>query len=251
MFSDYRKAHISELLKSNFSIVWAFLVLVPCLWLLIALQLISSFKIWWSFQFFFQNTGWDRALNAAFQVWYYTSMHLLGSGVLDHYLCLSSADCFLCIFILFSWVFLWVLSHTSIGPEFSNQNVTYAHLVIMLCSPGIKCNAAFRAVASTEEKWANTNPAACLFCTEVMLPDGYPEEALWERWCAGPDRRNKLFLETEEYSDKCRIMEHIFVRAMDRDGQDHRGLVGSHYKLVLHRRTCWDESPTILEEHCL
>ena len=152
----------------------------------------------------------------------------------------------------FSWVFLWVLSQTSIGPEFSNQNVMSAHLVIMLFSPGIKCNAAFRAVASTEEKWANTNPAACLFCTEVMLPDGHPEEALWERRCAGPDSRNKLFLETEKHSDKCSIMEPIFLRAMDRDSQDHKGLVGSHYKILEpHWRAYWDEPPTILEKLCL
>lgn len=70
------------------------------------------------------------------------------------------------------------LTTNVVGPEFSNQNVMSAHLVTMLRSPGIKRNAAFRAVASAEEKRANANPAACLCCTAVMLPDGYPEEAL-------------------------------------------------------------------------
>lgn len=180
------------------------------------------------------------------------SVRLHSFGDLGRYFCSSSADSFLCIFILSSWVFLWVLSQMSIGSEFSDQNAMSAHLVIMPRSPGIKCNAAFRAAASAEENGANANPAACLLCTEVMLPDGHTEKALWKIWCAGPDRRNELFLETEKHSDKCSIMEHILVRAMDRDGQDHKGLVGGHYKiLVLHWRTCWDESLITLEECCL
>lgn len=252
MLYDYRKAHISELLNSNFSIFWTCLLLVPCNCLLIAFQLIPSFKIWWPFCFYFQNAAWERALLSAFQVWCYTSRHLLSFRVLDHSLCLSSSDSFLHTFILFPQDFLGVLSQTSVGPECSNQNVMSAHLVIVLHSPEITCDASFRALASTEEKWKNTKPEARLFYTEAMLPDGCPEEALCRRRCAGPDRRNKLFLEMQRHSDKCSIMEHIFVRAVERDGQDRIGLVESHYKvLVAHWGTCWDESPTRLEEHCL
>lgn len=101
MFSDYRYAHISELLKSDFFMFWACLLLAPWLWLLIVLQFMSSFKIWCSFNSFFQNSAKERVLNSAFQVRYYTSIHLLSSGDLDHYLCLSLSDSFLCIFILF------------------------------------------------------------------------------------------------------------------------------------------------------
>lgn len=230
-FSDYRYAHISELLKSDFFIFWAYLLLAPWLWLLIALRFMSSFKIWCSFNYFFFKTLQEREFSMLHFRYGITPLYTY--SVLETWIIISACPCLIpssASLSFFSQVLLWVLSQMSIGPEFSNQNVMSAHLVIMLRSPGIKCNAASRAVASTEEKWANTNPAACLFCAEVMLPDGHPEEALWKRWCAGPDRRNKLFLESEKHSDKCSIMEHIFIRAVDGGGQDHKGHVGSHYK---------------------
>lgn len=220
----------------NFSMVWECLFLAPWLWILIALQMLPErgFSM-----LHFRCGVTSPCVYSVLETWIVISD--------CHQLIPSSAS-----LSFFCWVFLWALSQTPVGLEFSNQNVMSAHLVIMLCSPGIKSNAAFRAVCRAEEKWANTKPAACLFSTEVMLPDGHPEEALWERLCAGPGRRSKLFLETEKHSDKCGIMEDVFERAMDRDSQDHKRLAASRYKIrVLHWRTCWNEFPTILEEHCL
>lgn len=154
---------------------------------------------------------------------------LIGSGV--HYLCLFSADSFLCNFILFS--FHWVLSQILIDVVLSNQQFMSTHLTITLYSLGVKCNPAFRAVATAKERWANTYLATCLFCTEVMLLHGQPAEALWGGQCTGADSKNELSLEAEKHSG---IMKHILARATGREGQDHRGFAGSHYKIVV---PCW------------
>lgn len=142
---------------------------------------------------------------------------LIGSGV--HCLCLLSADSFPCNFILFS--FHRVLSQILIGAVLSNQQFMSTQLAITLCSLGIKCNAACRAVATDKERWVNTNPAACLFCTEVMLLHSHPAEALWGGQCTGADSKNGLSLEAEEHSG---IMKPILARATDREGRDHKGL---------------------------
>lgn len=215
--------------------VWACLFLALRLWLLIALQMLHERG--------FSMLHFRCGVTPPCVYWVLETWIIISDC--PQLIASSASLSFSC------WVFLWALSQTSIGLEFSNQNVMSAHLVIMLCSPGVKLNAAFRAVGSAEEKWTNTKPAAPLFCTEVMLPDDHPEEALWERLCAGPDRRSKLFLETEKHSDRCDIVEHIFKRAMDRDSQNHKGLAASRYKIVPHWRRCWNEFPTILEEHCL
>lgn len=108
------------------------------------------------------------------------------------------------------------------------------HPAVTLCSLGIKFNAAFREVA-TAKKRGNTSPAACLFCTEVMLPGGHPEEALGGRKCTAPAVQNELFFfpGKEKHSNGSDVMRPILVRTMDREDQDHRGLVGSRYKILM------------------
>lgn len=161
-------------------------------------------------------------------------MHL----VLQLVLWLAAADSLLCMFILFFSV--WVLSQIGIGAAFSKQNFMSTHPAVTLWSLGIKFNAAFREVATAKKKRGNTSLAACLFCTEVMLPGSHPEEALGGRKCTAPAVQNELlfffFPGKEKHSNGSDVMRPILVRTMDREGQDHRGLVGSCYKILV---PCW------------
>lgn len=127
--------------------VWACLLLAPWLWLFVALHMLRERG--------FSMLHFRYCVTPSF-VYSILETEIVISDCPQ--LIASSAS-----LSFFRWVFLWALSQTSVGLEFSNQHVMSAHLVTVLCSPGIKFNAALRAVGSAEEKWTNTKPAACLF----------------------------------------------------------------------------------------